>query len=100
MDSGSINKASPAGESNSPLPDRTARRRERLVVLALAGGLTLNYPLLQLFDDAALVFGIPTLYLYLFLVWGTLIGLGAWVLEGRGRRRGTEQARTVGHRPP
>jgi len=65
------------------------RRRERLVVLALAGVLALNYPLLQLFNDAGLILGIPTLYLYLFLVWGTLIGLAAWVLEGRGPAKGT-----------
>lgn len=59
------------------------------MVLALAGGLALNYPLLQLFNDAGMILGIPTLYLYLFLVWGTLIGLAAWVLEGRGPTQGT-----------
>ncbi len=64
--------------------ERAGRRGERLVVLALVGVLTLNYPLLALFNDARLVFGIPMLYLYLFLVWGVLIGLGAWVLEARG----------------
>ena len=82
-------------ESNSPVSDRPDRRRERLVVLASAGVLALNYPLLQLFDDASLILGIPTLYLYLFLLWAALIGLVAWVLEGRGRtREGTEVAGT------
>ena len=93
-----MNKASRAGEPNSHGPYAADRRRERLVVLALAGMLALNYPLLQLFDDAGLIFGIPTLYLYLFLVWGILIGLGAWILEGRGRRRGTEEPRSADHR--
>jgi len=82
-------------KSNSPVPDPADRRRERLVVLALAGVLALNYPLLQLFNDAGLVLGIPSLYLYLFLVWATLIGLGAWVLEGRRTRKGTGEAGTA-----
>lgn len=87
-----------ASESNSPVPNRADRRRERLVVLALAGVLALNYPLLQLFNDAGLILGIPSLYLYLFLVWAALIGLGAWVLEGRGIRKGTGEAGTADDR--
>ncbi len=75
------------GESRGSVSDRADRRRERLVVLALAGVLALNYPLLELFNDARLVLGIPLLYLYLFLVWGGLIGLGAWVLESKGQLR-------------
>ncbi len=81
------------GESRGSVSDRADRRGERLVVLALAGVLALNYPLLELFNDARLVLGIPLLYLYLFLVWGGLIGLGAWVLEGKGplRRRADQK---------
>ena len=75
------------GESRGSASDGADRRGERLVVLALAGVLALNYPLLELFNDARLVLGIPLLYLYLFLVWGVLIGLGAWVLEGKGQLR-------------
>ncbi len=82
------------GESRGSVSDRADRRGERLVVLALAGVLALNYPLLELFNDARLVLGIPLLYLYLFLVWGGIIGLGAWVLEGKGplRRRGDQKS--------
>ena len=69
------------------MSDKADHRGERLVVLALAGILALNYPLLELFNEPRLVLGIPLLYLYLFLVWGGLIGLGAWVLEGKGQRR-------------
>ncbi len=75
------------GESRGPVSDKADHRGERLVVLALAGVLALNYPLLELFNEARLVLGIPLLYLDLFLVWAGLIGLGAWVLEGKGRRR-------------
>ena len=75
-------------ESGTPVSDKADRRGERLVVLALAGVLALNYPLLELFNDARLVFGIPLLYLYLFVVWGALIGLGAWVLEGNSPPKG------------
>ena len=83
------------GESSGSVSDRADRRGERLVVLALAGVLALNYPLLELFNDARLVLGIPLLYLYLFLVWGGLIGLGAWVLEGKGPLR-----HRADHKPP
>ncbi len=80
-----------ASDSRGPVSDKADRRGERLVVLALAGVLALNYPLLELFNDARLVLGIPLLYLYLFLVWGALIGLGAWVLEGKSPlRRGVD----------
>ena len=77
-------------ESNDPVPQASDRRKERLVVLALVGVLALNYPLLELFNDARLVLGVPVLYLYLFLVWGGLIGLSAWALEGSGRPKERE----------
>ena len=77
-------------ESGGPAPDGRDRAKERLVVLTLSGVLALNYPLLALFNDPGLVFGIPTLYLYLFLVWGGFIGLAAWILEGRGSPRTSE----------
>ncbi len=65
------------------------RRAERLVGLAIAGALALNYPLLKLFDGA-MVLGIPSLYLYVFAVWAALIALVAVVIErkiGPGRAR-------------
>ncbi len=78
--------------ARGPGSDKAGHRGERLVILALAGVLTLNYPLLGLFNDARLVFGIPLLYLYLFLVWGGLIGLGAWVLEANGPPKDRSEA--------
>ena len=67
----------------------SARHREILVALALALVLALNYPLLAAVDRALLVFGIPLLYLYLFLVWLLVIGALA-VLGRRGRSHGED----------
>ncbi len=88
-----------ANAPRAPMSDNSDRRRERLVVLALAGVLALNYPLLQLFDEARLVLGIPLLYLYLFCVWVGLIGLGAWILEGRSPPAGHGDGTDREHRP-
>lgn len=60
-----------------------ARTAERLVGLALAGAVAFNYPLLHLFSGAGTVFGIPSLYVYLFLVWAALIGLMALIVHAR-----------------
>jgi hypothetical protein len=60
-----------------------ARIGERLVSLALAGTVALNYPLLYLFSGAGTVFGIPSLYFYLFVVWVALIGLMAAIMRPR-----------------
>ena len=60
------------------------RRAERLVAVALVGLLAVTYPLLELFNRAVLVFGVPLLYIYLFLAWGLLIGAMALVLERKG----------------
>jgi hypothetical protein len=59
------------------------QRTERLVVLAVIGALALNYPLLSLFAGGALLFGIPLLYFYLFALWGGLIALAAFIIEGK-----------------
>lgn len=59
------------------------QRTERLVVLAVIGALALNYPLLSLFARGDLLFGIPLLYFYLFVLWGGLIALAGFVIEGK-----------------
>ncbi len=45
------------------------RKIQRLLVLFVLGCLALNYPLLALFSKTALWYGIPVLYLYLFILW-------------------------------
>ncbi len=57
------------------------RSSDRLLALVLSGVLALNYPLVSLFSDAILLFGIPILYLYLFVVWSTFILLTALLME-------------------
>ena len=53
------------------------RMRERLAALFMLGALLLTPPLLLVFNQAIRVFGVPTLYLYLFVVWAALIALVA-----------------------
>lgn len=45
------------------------RKIQRLLVLFGFGCLAINYPLLALFSKTSLWFGIPVLYLYLFVLW-------------------------------
>jgi hypothetical protein len=42
-----------------------------------------NYPILALFNLPSSVLGIPVLYAWIFLAWGVLIALMAWVVEKR-----------------
>ena len=63
-----------------PAPSRT---REILVALFLFGALLWAPPLLIIFNKATRILGIPTLFLYLFVVWAALIALVALVVERR-----------------
>ena len=56
---------------------------QRLVVLFLVGCLLFSYPLLSLFSRNGMLWGIPILYVYIFLAWTALIGLMALVIENR-----------------
>ncbi|MEM6784971.1 MAG: hypothetical protein AAF624_14715 [Bacteroidota bacterium] len=67
-------------------------RRQRLTALFVLGALLLNYPLLTLADRAEAVLGVPVLYVYLFMVWASLVALAAWTVE---RRREPESAHRV-----
>ena len=58
-----------------------SRAGERLVALAIAAALALNYPLLFLIDSESTVLSIPTLYFYLFVCWATVIFLTAVILH-------------------
>lgn len=53
----------------------------RLVALFTAAALLLNFPLLALWDRDSTVFGLPLFPLALFLIWGGVIALLAWLLE-------------------
>ena len=55
--------------------------RERLTALFMLGAVLLTPPLLLVFNQATRVFGVPTLYVYLFVVWAVLIALVALAVE-------------------
>jgi hypothetical protein len=57
------------------------RGHEFLVALFWLGTLLLAPPLLIVFNQPTRLLGVPTLYLYLFVVWGALIALVALVVE-------------------
>ena len=55
----------------------------RLVGLFFLGMLLFNFPLLYLFNQPTTVFGIPILYLYLFLAWWVIILLTLFISRTR-----------------
>jgi hypothetical protein len=58
-----------------------ARLAQRLGALFALGLMLLNFPLLALWDHALMLAGLPVFPLALFLLWGGLIVLLAWLLE-------------------
>lgn len=71
------------------MPSRKDENRsgERLVALFLLGMVLFNPLVVRIFDGGAenSVFGIPTLFLFLFVSWAVLIGLIAVVAESAPR---------------
>jgi hypothetical protein len=59
------------------------RRSQRMVALCMLGCVLFNFPLLALFNVPEMLFGVPLLYAYVFVVWGLLIALMGWVIEKR-----------------
>jgi hypothetical protein len=59
------------------------RKGERLVALFIFGCVLFNYPVLSLFNVAAVAFGVPLLYAYIFAAWALLVALMALVVEKR-----------------
>jgi len=51
------------------------KKNRFLVFIFLLGIVLFNYPVLSLFNLNIMVSGVPLLYLYLFFVWGLIIGL-------------------------
>ena len=62
----------------------TSLRNQRLLALFGAGWLLLNFPLLTLWDSGVSVVGIPLLPAAVFIGWGVLIGVAAWIVEAPG----------------
>ena len=56
---------------------------QRFVALCMLGILMFNYPILALFNVSGSLFGVPALYAYMFIAWGVLIALMAYVARSR-----------------
>ena len=54
---------------------------QRLLALFFVAGLLFNFPLIALWDRDVHWGGIPLFPLALFLLWGALIALLAWIAE-------------------
>lgn len=66
-------------------PPGPKRKGERLLSLLIVGILLLNFPLLSVFSSKHLFLGFPVLFVYLFVVWGLIIGAMVLVLRDRPR---------------
>jgi len=62
---------------------RPTLKGQRLVALFLLGWLLFNYPVLSLFANDTRIWGIPLVYVYLFIAWAALIGAMALIIERR-----------------
>lgn len=58
---------------------------QRLVAVFLTAVLLFNYPVLSLFDRPEPLFGLPILYVFMFVVWAAVIAVIAWIVERGGR---------------
>ncbi|MEY4598977.1 MAG: hypothetical protein RLZZ445_1774 [Pseudomonadota bacterium] len=62
---------------------RPTFKGQRLVALFMLGCLLFNYPLLTLFASDIRIWGIPLVYVYLYVAWAALISAMALVIERR-----------------
>jgi hypothetical protein len=76
-----------------------SRTRELLIALFLLGVLLFAPPLLLVFNSATRIFGVPTLYLYLFAVWAALIALIAIAVERAADRLAEAEAEIAAREP-
>lgn len=60
---------------------RSGLSSQRLIAVFMTSAMFFNYPILSLFDGRELVFGLPPIFLSLFAIWATLIGIVAVIVE-------------------
>lgn len=65
--------------------DGRGRRAERLIALALFAGVLFNPPLMRVFGRSDTLFGLPLMYLYVFVAWAGIILIAARLSDGPGR---------------
>jgi len=66
---------------------RDSKINKRLVALFLLGCVLLNFPIISLVNLEILIFGLPLLYVYIFVTWCLIIGLTALATVFRFRER-------------
>jgi hypothetical protein len=59
-------------------------KSHRFIALCMLGVVLFNYPILALFNVNGTLFGVPVLYVYVFLAWAALIAMMAYVAESEG----------------
>lgn len=62
-------------------------KQQKLNLLAITLVLLLSYPLISIFDKNKLIGGIPVLFLYIFMVWVSVIVLVYIITEIKRRRK-------------
>jgi hypothetical protein len=60
---------------------RATLLRQRLLLAFLAGILLLFSPLVTPFEDLGRWWGVPALFVYLFVAWAALIAAAAWIVS-------------------
>lgn len=58
----------------------------KLISIFLLAFVLLNFPILGIFTGDMIWFGIPALYLYLFIIWISTIFLSWWTISYTGKR--------------
>jgi hypothetical protein len=69
--------------SISPQERPEQRRGQRLLFVSLLFAVLLNFPFLAVFDHYTLLGGVPVLYLYVLLIWATLVLLTGWLVRAK-----------------
>lgn len=60
---------------------RPGLAQQRLVAVFLVAVLLFVSPLVSIFDRTEPVFGVPLLYLFLFVAWAAVIAAITWIVE-------------------
>ena len=56
-------------------------RSARMVAVGALALLLFGFPVMALFDVDVRLFGVPLLWVYLFVAWGVVIAVVAWVVR-------------------
>lgn len=77
---------------------RPGLTNERLTALFILAVLLFTPPFLGIFNSPARIWGVPVLYLYLFVAWALIIALIALAVEAATTSADTEPASDAGPR--